>query len=395
MTRQTTDDSSSSGMDELSAGRYPAISTAFTIVRICLTVFGLLTNTITGVVLTNRKLWSPTSMLLLSLVAYDAVFLLASIPPSVVDVTTNAAAYVILLGVCYPLRYMAQTGSIYTTVSVTVERCLIVLRPLKARSFCTFGKTRKVILGVFVFSIIFNIPRCFFYQLMTTLQQAKSYNTTVNNTWSHATAASQSSNDIPARHNTSDQSEAGHHNFQPIPNQGADWAYYAWLYLTVYELYVSSAFFYFLPYTLILIFNIQLLLAIKKRRKETRRISVKNEHQVNYTKPTDLEDGLTLIVLGITVCFFLCCLTPAIYNVTQIAEVSNTELSQHLLTASDTMLCINASMDFFFYCLLGRKFRSIFLHLFCRQPYLRNSQSSSNSHYKGGHRNSEALYHSV
>lgn len=113
MTLQTTDDGS--GMDELSAGRYPTISTAFTIVRIGLTVFGLLTNTVTGVVLTNRKLWSPTSMLLLSLVAYDAVFLLASIPPSVVDVTTNAAAFVILLGFCYPLRYMAQTGSIYTT----------------------------------------------------------------------------------------------------------------------------------------------------------------------------------------------------------------------------------------------------------------------------------------
>ncbi|CAG5121369.1 unnamed protein product [Candidula unifasciata] len=395
MLLDTTVDSNQSSVDEFSNGVNPTIAAALTIVRICLTVCGLVTNTVTGVVLTNRKLWSPTSMLLLSLVAYDAVFLLASIPPCLMDVTKNAEAFAILLGVCYPLRYMAQTGSIYTTVTVTIERCLIVIRPLRARSFCTFGKTRKVILGVFLFSLIFNIPRCFFYKLFTQAMVSNNSNFAGNSTWLHAFSANQSSNVIPELSNTSDQSGFSNHSSQPVSNQNADWAYYAWLYLRVYELYVSSAFFYFLPYTLILILNMQLLLAIKKRRKETRRISVKNEHQVNYTKPTDLEDGLTLIVLGITVCFFFCCLTPAIYNVTQIAEVSNTELSQHLLTASDTMLCINASMDFFFYCLLGRKFRNIFLHLFCRRPYLRSTYSMSSSHCKAGHSISETLYHSV
>lgn len=96
----------------------PTVLYSFTVVRTCLALFGLLANTVTGVVLTNKKLWNPTSMLLLSLVAYDALFLLASIPPCLMqisDVSQNAETYMILLGICYPFRYMAQTGSIYTT----------------------------------------------------------------------------------------------------------------------------------------------------------------------------------------------------------------------------------------------------------------------------------------
>ena len=60
----------------------------------------------------------------------------------------------------------------------------------------------------------------------------------------------------------------------------AERAYYTWLYTVVYELYVSGVFFYLLPYALIPILNLQLLVAIKQRRDETRRISLKNQHQV-------------------------------------------------------------------------------------------------------------------
>ncbi|GFR86003.1 FMRF amide receptor [Elysia marginata] len=160
-------------------------------------------------------------------------------------------------------------------------------------------------------------------------------------------------------------------------------AYYTWLYTVVYELYVSGVFFYLLPYALIPILNLQLLVAIKQRRDETRRISLKNQHQMSSQKPTDMEDGLTMIVLGITVCFFICCLIPAIYNVTQIAEVPpTTKLSTYLLIASDTMLCVNASTDFFFYCLLGRRFRNTFRYLFCTKRYLAKRRTLTEIRYR-------------
>ncbi|CAL1543112.1 unnamed protein product [Lymnaea stagnalis] len=315
---------------------------------------------ITAVVLTNRRLWSPTSMLLLSLVAYDAVFLLASIPISVTGlfIKRDPMTFTTILGVFYPLRYMAHMGSIYTTVTVTVERFLVVLVPLKARIFCTFGKTRKILLGVFAFSVAFNIPRCFFQPLFRATDPP-------------TTAAA--------------------------PNDQS--AYYFWLYFRVYELYMSGVLFYLLPYALIPILNLQLLLAIKKRRSETRMMQVKNEHQPNYPRSTDLEDGVTMIVLGITACFFICCLIPAIYTMTQVAEMPDTNVfASFLIIASDTMLCINASTDFFFYCLLGRKFRNIFIRLFCPKRYIQKSRtmtSLNHSYYRHNRANSETCYHSV
>nr|KAI8762143.1 FMRFamide receptor-like [Biomphalaria glabrata] len=152
------------------------VNMAFTVIRTTLAVFGVAANMVTAVVLTNRRLWSPTSMLLLSLVVYDAIFLLASIPPSVkgMFITNDLRGYSTLMGVSYPIRYMAQMGSIYTTVTVTVERFLIVLVPLQARVFCTFGNTRKILFAVLVFCIVFNIPRCFFNQLWDASDQLAS-----------------------------------------------------------------------------------------------------------------------------------------------------------------------------------------------------------------------------
>lgn len=97
-------------------GRTP-LNFTFSIIRLCLAIFGVLANSVTGVVLANRRIWSPTSLLLLTLVAYDALFLLASIPLCVIDtfITVDMETFAIVCGIIYPLRYMAQTGSIYTT----------------------------------------------------------------------------------------------------------------------------------------------------------------------------------------------------------------------------------------------------------------------------------------
>jgi hypothetical protein len=35
---------------------------------------------------------------------------------------------------------MAQTGSVYLTVCVTLERFVAVCRPLQAKSLCTYGR---------------------------------------------------------------------------------------------------------------------------------------------------------------------------------------------------------------------------------------------------------------
>lgn len=67
-----------------------------------------------------------------------------------------------------------------------------------------------------------------------------------------------------------------------------------YLYQSVYLSYLTVIFLYLLPYTLILFFNIQLLIALRRRKEETRRISIRNEHRMSgnsCTSPTNREEG--------------------------------------------------------------------------------------------------------
>ena len=57
------------------------------------------------------------------------------------------------------MALIAQTCSVYVTMAVTIERYLAVCWPLKARSICTIGKAKTVIVSVAGFAVIYNIPR--------------------------------------------------------------------------------------------------------------------------------------------------------------------------------------------------------------------------------------------
>ena len=68
-----------------------------------------------------------------------------------------------------------------------------------------------------------------------------------------------------------------------------------YFYRVVYQFYLTVIFLYLIPYTLIPVLNLQLVMALRRRREETRRISVKNEHRLNglsgSSSPTDKEEG--------------------------------------------------------------------------------------------------------
>lgn len=85
--------------------------------------------------------------------------------------------------------------------------------------------------------------------------------------------------------------------------------------------------------------------------------------------------GLTYIVFGITFCYFVCCILPTVYMISAIAsDTSSDQTSIFIFNAGETTLVINAATDFFFYCLLGRKFRRVFMRTFCPQRYLKKTK---------------------
>ena len=63
--------------------------------------------------------------------------------------------------VTYPLSNIARSGSAYLTLAVTIERYLVVCHPLRARTLCTYGRARRSIIVVTIFSLLYNLPKFF------------------------------------------------------------------------------------------------------------------------------------------------------------------------------------------------------------------------------------------
>lgn len=73
--------------------------------------------------------------------------------------------YQLITPIIFPLALIAQTGSVYLTVTVTIERYIAVCRPLRARLLCTYGRAKMYVMCVAIFSIVYNLPR--FWEVST------------------------------------------------------------------------------------------------------------------------------------------------------------------------------------------------------------------------------------
>lgn len=143
----------------------------FTVYGVLLTTVGLLGiagNLISITILSRPKMRSSINCCLIGLTSFDMIVTSTSILMfglSEICEYTGAMTcysngiYQRVTPFVYPLGMIAQTGSIYLTVTVTVERYVAVCRPLQARSLCTYGRAKVYVLVVAFFSIIYNLPR--------------------------------------------------------------------------------------------------------------------------------------------------------------------------------------------------------------------------------------------
>jgi hypothetical protein len=83
-----------------------------------------------------------------------------------------------LVLILYPLALIAQTVSVYLTLTVTLERFVAVCHPLQVRSLCTYGRARLYVILIIVFSTLYNLPRFWEVQLVELPYEPK-YNTTL------------------------------------------------------------------------------------------------------------------------------------------------------------------------------------------------------------------------
>lgn len=131
-------------------------------------ILGILGNVISMIILSRPQMRSSINCLLIGLARIDTVLIITSILlfglPGIYPYTGLMFTYYYkvlphIVPVVYPLAMMVQTASAYLTLTVSLERFVAVCHPLRARSLCTCGRARIYVLGIIIFSLLYNLPR--------------------------------------------------------------------------------------------------------------------------------------------------------------------------------------------------------------------------------------------
>ena len=402
--------------------------------NITIDVLGIVGNCLTIIVLAHRKIRCSTSILLITMGLYDSVFLLTELTYSLWEVVfnqieTTASAHPTILCI-------AGTGSVYTAVAVTAERYIAVKHPMRARTHCHLSGVWKTIAGIFVVSLVINLPRLLAMHAFSTdsrdkdtyhLQalwvnetNAKMQEFEVNYTSGHVVKfnettvftqtfrPNETSKDLPEFQINetnrfrvmrtvieSDRFESNDTTARldvPTHRRNAT----SVIFLDCYDkpltntlrfMYCSlfpALFILVFPFAIIIVLNAIIVTNLTQHRRNLTTI---------MTSFPDKGSSLTRAAIGITSCFFIFCGFPGIYYAVRFHFVKLFGYAdQILMNVSYTLIVINFSTNFLLYCFLGKTFRNIFLDLICLKGRHTNTRSGDFSllRHRSGTRSSQS-----
>ena len=294
--------------------------------------FGFVGNILSMICLWQDKSRTATPFLLVSLEIADTLFLLCVLQLRVLStifqftgstvfhtVTPYLAKYI------YPFALVCETGTIYLTLLVTINRYISVCMPYQVSNFCSVRNSHRHVVLVWVFAWIYCIPRFFEYSIETTVDAA------TNDTIDISMATPLVSNRI-----------------------------YQVMYCNVMYFFVM----FFVPLVTLCILNWRLVRALNKTQRK-RKLMVSNREHTSRS-----EDDITLVLIVVVVVFIIS-QTPAM--VTQLLIVF---LPERLVSCakpfffyeriSDLLVVFNSAINFLIYCFCSRRFRHILKTTLCK-----------------------------
>ena len=293
-------------------------------------LLGLVCNSTSVYILSRRPMRSSTSCCLIGLALYDMLLLTSSVfiwgVPAVTGYTgrwraLTEAAIPAATPWLFPLANIAHTGSTYVTVAVTVERYVAVCHPLRSRSVCTYGRARLYMVVISALVMLYNVPRFLEAELRPLPERD-------NATAGYAVCAS-ALRDHP-------------------------------LYIAVYVVWLYLLVMYCLPFGTLLVLNTLIY----------RHVRVANLARQLLSRQQRREIGLATLLFAIVLLFLACNSLAFVLNIIELVRSGGTAVldaaSLAVLTDVSTLLVnISSASNFFLYCIFGRKFRRLFLRIFC------------------------------
>ncbi|QQP56689.1 Uncharacterized protein FKW44_001440, partial [Caligus rogercresseyi] len=225
----------------------------------------------------------------LGLASYDSILILTGILmfgiPALYTYTRYLFTYYywnifpFITPITYPVGLIAQTGSAYLTLCVTIERYVAVCLPLRARSLCTYGRARCYVICIGIFAIVYNLPRFWEVTWETTYYSEFDSNYT----------------QVVATDLRSDPTYIS--------------IYITWMYLVVM---------YFFPFFCLAAFNLRIYFQVRKANSERARLSRLQRKEI----------GLATMLMVVVVVFFVCNVLPLVVNILEVMKISINALTQ-------------------------------------------------------------------
>ncbi|XP_077274224.1 FMRFamide Receptor isoform X1 [Temnothorax americanus] len=291
-------------------------------------LFGIFGNTISMIILSRPQMKSSINYLLIGLARCDTVLIIIAILiyglPAIYTYTGALFDYKFIvypktIKYLYPLSCIAQFVTVYLTLTVTLERYIAVCHPLKARSFCTYGRAQVAVLVIVTVAVIYNLPK--FWEIEVFNERHWKYNVTV-------------------------------YCVKPTElrsNEHYVTLYINWMYFFVY---------YMFPFITLVIFNT----AIYRRAYVGFQVRKANRDLQQLSRHQRREIGLATMLMCVVIVFLICNILPMITNAHETFVGDPPEL---MVQIGNLLVAINSSINFIIYVIFGRKFKRIFLKLFC------------------------------
>ncbi|XP_014222381.1 FMRFamide receptor [Trichogramma pretiosum] len=287
----------------------------------CISLLGLLGNCITIIVLSRPQMRSSINYLLIGLATCDTGLIVSSVLiyaiPGLTDYTGLFHEYKHnvfprIIRYLFPLSTTFQMATVYITLTVTMERYVAVCHPLKARSLCTYSRARWALCAIALFAVSYNVPKLFELEFTETVNS-------LNKT-------------VPCLMATEMRKDP--------------------LYIAIYVHWMYFFVYYTFPFVLIVIFNGLIYNKVRTANRNLRLLS--------HTQRREL--GLATMLLCVVIVFLVCNILPMVSN---ILENTSHFIPQWILMAGNILVTFNSGINFVIYVIFGRKFKRIFLKLFC------------------------------
>ncbi|CCD69774.2 G-protein coupled receptors family 1 profile domain-containing protein [Caenorhabditis elegans] len=211
----------------------------------------------------------------------------------------------------FPLSLIAQAGSVWTYVAVTVDRFIAVCFPIKRRVWSTRSNTITVLFVITFISAIFKLPSFFEVRL--------------------------------------------DHNGEVEPTELRKNEFYIEFYL--FYLYVT--FIQLIPWTLIIFLNAIIIHKVRLAYR-AQEAMVHNSGKLN-TKREDAERKVTVMATVMTMIFIICNIPPGINYL--VDRYSNPTVYRQRIPLSNVLVCVNSASNMMIYCVFNSRFRRAALKL--------------------------------